>query len=130
MKESDKQRELEANDAEYSQYVGSFNGYDQAKEDAALETSSSSRTLYVDGDHYEQYTRMRTRSAFFLRFVGSFGLYALLLVFLYFGYLQMSSMVPGESDSAPSWAMLYIPVLLVFFLRAFNALSMVKISLL
>ena len=112
---------------DWAAYIQDFLGYDQVAEDARDLRAMSDRTMYIDRDDYEFFIKLRAKSSLF-KYSRTIIPYAIFLVFAYFLYSHAMSMIPNSEYARPSWALLYVPMIILVFLKAFNQLSAVKIS--
>lgn len=125
--ESNRDKRNDANRSDWLRYMLKFRGYDQTAEDARDVRAVSERTMYIDKDDYEFFIDMRTKSSL-LKYAGTILSYVVLLIFAYFLYSQAMSMQPNSEYTRPSWALLYVPMMVLLFLKTFNQLSVLKIS--
>lgn len=117
----------EATDTKWKAYLQKFKGYDQAGEDAADANALLDKTMYIDKDNYEFFVNMQAKGGI-MKYGGVMVTYAIILIFGYFLFTHVMSMIPDSEYERPSWALLYIPMILLIFYKIFTGLSLVKMS--
>lgn len=117
-----------ATDKKWEAYLKKFKGYDQADEDARDASAISDRTLYIDKDNYDFFVKMQTKGGI-MKYGGFVLTYTIILIFAYFFYAHCMAMIPDSDYERPSWALLYIPMVLLVFYKIFTGLSLVKMSI-
>lgn len=116
-----------ATDKKWEAYLQKFKGYDQDAEDAMDAKALLDKTMYIDKDNYEFFVRMKAKGGI-MKYGGFLVTYAIILVFCYFVFTHFMAMTPDSEYERPSWAILYIPMVLLVFYKTFTGLSLVKMS--
>ena len=82
---------------------------------------------YVDKENYEKLYEMKTKRAFFVKFMENWGHILFAPIFLYLCYQQIRVIRHGDREY-PNWGIIIIPMVIVFLWNTFNQFSLIKIS--
>ena len=82
---------------------------------------------YIDKENYEKLYEIKTKQAFFIKFIENWGHVIFAPIFLYLCYKQIKAIRYGE-DVSPYWSIIIIPIVIVFLWKSFNQFSIIKIS--
>lgn len=82
---------------------------------------------YVDKENYEKLYEIKTKQAFFIKFMENWGHLIFAPIFWYLCYKQIKAIRYGD-DVYPNWSIIIIPIVIVFLWKSFNQFSIIKIS--
>lgn len=82
---------------------------------------------YIDKENYEKLYEIKTKQAFFYKFMENWGHIIFAPIFWYLCYKQIIAIRYGN-DVYPNWGIIIIPMVIVFLWKTFNQFSLIKIS--
>jgi len=82
---------------------------------------------YIDKENYEKLYEIKTKRAFFIKFMENWGHVMFAPIFIYLCYQQVQVIRNGDKEY-PNWGIIIIPMVIVFLWKTFNQFSIIKIS--